>query len=65
MTQPTADERQVTAEVRAAMAIVLRHRPASMLFRLSSDRDGRVRLVLERIEGIPLAALSSTPLTRG
>ncbi len=53
------------AEMAAALAIVDKHRPASMLFRLTCDRAGTIRLVLERIEGVPLAALSGEDLTKG
>ena len=58
MTRPDRSERDLVAEVKAAAALVIRHRPAAVTFRLSADRDGRVRLVLDRIEGIPLAALA-------
>lgn len=57
MTQP-ADERQVCAEVRAALALVRRHQPAAIVLRLTCDRHGEVRLWLERVEGVPLAALA-------
>jgi hypothetical protein len=54
---------QILAELKAAAAIVQRHRPAAVLFRLTCDRAGNVRLVLERVEGIPLAALAGDALT--
>lgn len=58
------DESQAVAELQAAAAIVRKHRPAAMVFRLTCDRAGVVRLVLERMEGIPLAALACEDLDR-
>jgi hypothetical protein len=58
VSEPSRDERQILADVQAAIAIVTRHRPAAATFRLTCDRVGTVRLVLERVEGVPLAALA-------
>ncbi len=57
------DARQVMSEVEAAVAILRQHAPASIVIRLTCARDGRVRLWLDRVEGVPLRALSGETLT--
>ena len=49
------------AELRAAVALLEQHRPASIAMRLTSDREAVVRIRTESMEGVPLAAL----LTQG
>jgi hypothetical protein len=63
--EASRDEDQILAEVKAAIAIVTRHRPAAAIFRLTCDRAGTVRLVLERVEGVPLAALGARHVDSG
>ncbi len=59
-----SDDRQVVSEIEAAVAILRRHRPALAVIRLTCAKDGSVRLWLERVEGVPLRALSGETLER-
>lgn len=44
-------------EFTAALKLVHRHRPATVVLRLSCDRAGQYRLALDRIEGARLVEL--------
>jgi hypothetical protein len=61
---PVTEAEDVLAELAAAVAFVGRHHPAAIVLRVSSDRQGTVRVVVERLEGVSLAALGR-PLREG
>jgi hypothetical protein len=54
----------VQGELGAAVTLVRRHRPASLLLRLSCDRSGIVRVKLEGSEGLRLDALAGAEPSR-
>jgi hypothetical protein len=48
---------ELMAELQAAVDIVERHAPATVVLRIFSDPRGRARVRLERIDGLSLSML--------